>query len=62
MASRREQVSFDVRLELTEGIVFLANLFYSIAAVTEKDLSPCGYRSLEIDELIDSNTVPDLTP
>ena len=34
MASRREQVSFDVRLELTEGIVFLVNLFYSIAAAT----------------------------
>ena len=34
MKSRHEQVSFDVRLKLTEGIVsrnFLGNLFHSIA-------------------------------
>ena len=43
MASRREEVSFDVRLELPEVIVFLVNLFYSIAAATEIVRATCGY-------------------
>ena len=45
MESRREQVSFEVRLELTEGIVFLGNLFHFIAAATEKAIYYTSLRS-----------------